>query len=132
LTVTERSPKLFDYLAGAILTNGLAMMAIYLAAWELLFQYLLIPLWFVAAGVSSYLVCMRTTKNHLITGIKTAVISIVMGFFMVPTLQNIDLGSLFIILICYIIGSIGGAYYALREQLKRKKKAAISPPNIEP
>ncbi len=60
--------------------------------------------------------------------VKTAVISIVLGFFMVPTLQNLDLGSLIIILVCFLIGSIGGAYYALREQLKRKKKAAITPP----
>ncbi|MCX6648819.1 MAG: hypothetical protein NTV61_05460 [Candidatus Bathyarchaeota archaeon] len=132
MTTTERSPKLFDYFAGAILTNGLAMIAIYLAAWELLFQYLLIPLWFVAAGVSTYLVCMRTTKNHLLTGAKTAVLSIVLGFFMVPTLQGLDLGILALVLVCYLIGSIGGAYYALREQLKMKKKAAMSPPNVEP
>jgi hypothetical protein len=132
LTVTERTPKIFDYFAGAILTNGLATIAIYLAAWELLFQYLLIPLWFLSAGVSTYLVCMRTTKNHLVTGGKTALLSIVIGFLMVPTLQSIDLGSLALILICYLIGSIGGAYYALREQLKRKKKAALSPPAVEP
>ena len=132
MTTTERSPKLFDYFAGAILTNGLAMIAIYLAAWELLFQYLLIPLWFVAAGVSAYLVCMRTTKNHLLTGAKTAVLSIVLGFFMVLMLQGLDLGILALVLVCYLIGSIGGAYYALREQLKMKKKAAMSPPNVEP
>jgi hypothetical protein len=105
--------------------------AIYLAAWELLFQYLLIPLWFLAAGISTYLVCMRTTKNHLLTGAKTAVLSIVTGFFMVPTLQSLEFGTLFMIFICYLIGSIGGAYYALREQLKRKPKVTISPTKAE-
>jgi len=132
LTLPERSPKLFDYIAGAILTNGLSMVAVYLAAWEILFQYLMIPLWFVAAGVSAYLVCMRTTKNHLVTGAKMAVLAIILGFFMVPTLQGLELGILAWILICYIIGSIGGAYYALRMQLNMKKKAAKSPPNVEP
>jgi hypothetical protein len=132
MTTFERSPKLFDYFAGAILTNGLAMVAIYLAAWELLFQYLLIPLWFVAAGLASYLVCMRTTKNHLVTGAKTAALSILLGFFMVPTMQSLDFGILGLVLVCYLVGSIGGAYYALREQLKRKKKAAMTPSSVEP
>jgi len=132
LTVTERTPKIFDYFAGAILTNSLATMAIYLADWEPFFQYLLLPLWCLAAGVSTYLVCMRTSTKHLITGAKTAVLSIIIGFIMVPVLQNFDLGILAIILICYLVGSIGGAYYSLREQLKLKKKATMSPPAVEP
>jgi hypothetical protein len=132
LTLPERTPKIFDYIAGAILTNGLAMVAVYLAAWEILFQYLLIPLWFIASGVSAYLVCMRTTRNHLVTGGKMAVLAIIMGFFMVPTLQNVDLSSLVLILVSYIVGSVGGAYYALRTQLKMKKKAALSLAHVEP
>ena len=132
MTLPERSPKLFDYFAGAILTNGLAMIAIYLAAWELIFQYLLIPLWFVAAGVSAYFVCMRTSKNHLVTGAKTAVFSIILGFFMVPTLQSLDFGVLGLVLVCYLVGSIGGSYFALRKQLKMKSKAAMKPSTLEP
>ena len=132
MTLPERSPKLFDYFAGAILTNGLAMIAIYLAAWELIFQYLLIPLRFVAAGISAYLVCMRTSKNHLVTGAKTAVFSIILGFFMVPTLQSLDFGVLGLVLVCYLVGSIGGSYFALRKQLKMKSKAAMKPSTVEP
>ena len=132
MTLPERSPKLFDYFAGAILTNGLAMIAIYLAAWELIFQYLLIPLWFVAAGISAYLVCMRTSKNHLVTGAKTAVFSTILGFFMVPTLQSLDFGVLGLVLVCYLVGSIGGSYFALRKQLKMKSKAAMKPSTVEP
>ncbi len=132
MTAPERTPKLFDYFAGAILTNGLATAAIYLAAWEILFQYLLIPLILLAAAVATYLVCMRTTKNHLVTGGKTAILSILLGFVMVPTMQSLELASLILILVCYIVGSIGGAYWALREQLKRKKKAAVSTPAVEP
>jgi uncharacterized membrane protein HdeD (DUF308 family) len=132
LTDVERKPKLFDYFAGAILTNGLATAAIYLAAWELLFQYLLIPLLFLAAGVATYLVCMRTTRNHLVTGAKTAVVSIILGFIMVPTMQSLELSSLTLILVCYLGGSIGGAYYALRTQMKARKKAAVSATIVEP
>lgn len=132
MATTERKPKLFDYFAGAILTNGLATVAIYLAAWETLFQYLLIPLWFISAGVATYLVCMRTTSNHLATGAKTAVFSILIGFIMVPVMQSLEIASIALILVCYLVGSIGGAYYALRTQLKAKKKAAMTPPNVEP
>jgi uncharacterized membrane protein HdeD (DUF308 family) len=128
----ERSPKLFDYFAGAILTNGLGTMAIYLAAFEPFFQYLLIPLWCLAAAISTYLVCMRTSKDHLLTGVKTAVVSIALGVIMVPTMQGLELGSLVLILGCFLLGSIIGAYYALREQLKRKKQAMVPPPIVEP
>ncbi len=129
MVVADRTPKLLDYLAGAILTNGLASVAIYLAVFEPFFQYFLIPLWCLSAGIATYLVCMRTSKQHLITGAKTAVISIVLGVVMVPTLQGLELGNILLLLICFFVGSIGGAYYALREQLKRKKQSAMPPPN---
>jgi len=128
----ERSPKIFDYFAGAILTNGLGTMAIYLAAFEPFFEYLLIPLWCLAAAVSTYLVCKRTTKDHLLTGVKAAVASIALGVVMMPTMQGLEIGSLVLIFVCFLIGSIIGAYYALKEQLKRKKQAAIPPSTVEP
>ncbi len=130
--MADRTPKLLDYFAGALLTNGLASMVIYLALFEPFFQYLLIPLWCLSAGIATYLVCMRTSKQHLITGAKTVVISIVIGVFMIPTLEGLELGSLILIIVCFIIGGIGGAYYALREQLKRKKQSAVPPPTVEP
>ncbi len=131
MTAKVLTPKIFDYFAGAILTNGLATMAIYLAVWEPFFQYLLIPLWFLAAGVPAYLVCMRTSKEHLIVGAKTAVVSIALGVVMIPTLQGLDLGTIALILLCFLIGSVGGAYYALREQIQRQKKAAAAPQPVE-
>ena len=109
------------------MTNGLGTMAIYLAAFEPFFQYLLIPLWCLAAAVSTYLVCMRTTKDHLLTGVKAAVASIALGVAMMPAMQGLEIGSLVLIFICFLIGSVIGAYYSLREQLKRKKRAAIPP-----
>ena len=132
MAVEERKPKLIDYLAGAILTNGLATLAIYLAVFEPLFGYLLIPLWCLSAGVASYLVCIRTTKEHLLTGVKTAVISMVLGVIMVPTLSGLDLWGILLILVCFFIGSIGGAYYALRRQLRMKKLHDTPPPKPEP
>ena len=132
MAVVDRTPKLMDYLAGAILTNGLASVAIYLAIFHPFFQYTLIPFWCLSAGIATYLVCMRTSKQHLLTGAKTAVISILLGVIMVPTLQGLDLSSILLLLVCFFVGSIGGAYYALREQLMRKKQSTITPPTVEP
>ena len=132
MAVEERKPKLLDYLAGAILTNGLASVAIYLAVFHVFFQYTLIPFWVLSAGIATYLVCMRTSTQHLLTGAKTAVVSIILGVIMVPTLQGLNLGSILLLLVCFFIGSIGGAYYALREQLKRKKQPPTPIPPVEP
>ena len=132
MTVKERTPKLFDYIAGAILTNGLATMALYLAAYEPFFQLLLIPLWCFSAGVATYLVCMRTSKGHLLIGVKTAVLSVVFGVVIIPTLENLDLGQLLIVLVCFLVGAFGGAFYALRGQLKQPKKVPAPPSAAEP
>lgn len=114
------------------MTNGLGTMAIYLAVYEPFFEFLLMPLWCLAAAVSTYLVCTRTSKDHLLTGVKAAVASIAVGVVMMPTMQGLEISSLILIFVCYLVGSIIGAYYALREQLKRKKQTAIPPLTNEP
>ena len=114
------------------MTNGLATITIYLAAWALLFQYLLLPLWCLVSGLSTYLVCMKTSTKHLVTGMKMTALSIIIGFFMVPTLQNFDLGNFGILLLCYLIGGIGGAYYSLKTQLQGHTKGAVTPQAIGP
>ena len=132
MTVIERKPVLFDFFAGAILTNGLSTMALYLAAYEPFFILLLIPLWCLAAAVSSYLVCKRTSRDHLIVGVKTALISIALGVITIPTFQTLDLGQIIVTLACFLVGSIGGAYVALRDQLKRGKSTVNTPQDVEP
>jgi len=132
LTVIERRPTLFDYVAGAILMNGLATMALYVAVYLSLIEFLLIPLWFLAAGVSAYLVCRRTTKQHLMVGIKTAVLSIVVGVVMLPTFGSLELPQIVMVLICYLVGSFGGAYYALKQQMRMEKPTNATPFKVEP
>jgi len=51
---------------------------------------------------------------------------------MVPTLQSLEFGVLGLVLVCYLVGSIGGSYFALRKQLKMKSKAAMKPSTVEP
>jgi uncharacterized membrane protein YoaK (UPF0700 family) len=118
---------LFDYFAGAILMNGLAAMVIFLSPSGLLS----IPLWFFAAGVSAYLVCRRATKQHLIVGIKTAAVSIVLGVVMIPTFSTLEISQIITVLICYFVGSVVGAYYALKQQLRIEKPTTLTPPAAE-
>ncbi len=128
----DRIPKLMDNLAGTILTNGLASVAIYLSLFEPFFELALIPLWCISAGVATYLVCMRTTRQHLLTGVKTAAVSIILGVLLVPTLKGLNLGSILVVLACFFVGSVGGAYYALREQLRRRKHIVSPSPLVGP
>ena len=86
MAIAEKKPKLIDYFAGAILTNGLASVAIYLAAFHVLLPvYSSSPSGSSPRAIATYLVCMRTSKQHLLTGAKTAVVSIILGVIMVPT-----------------------------------------------
>ena len=108
--------------------NGLAAMVIILSPSGLLD----IPLWFFAAGVSAYLVCRRTMKQHLMVGIKTAALSIVLGVVMIPTFPTLELPQIVAVLICYFVGSVVGAYYALKQQLRVEKPTDSTPSTIEP
>ncbi len=128
MTVIERHPTLFDYFAGAILMNGLAAMVLLLSQSGLLY----IPLWFFSAGISAYLVCRRTTKQYLMVGIKIAALSIVLGVVIIPTFVSLELPQIVTVLICYFVGSVVGAYYALKQQLSMKKPTASNPTTVEP
>jgi hypothetical protein len=75
---------------------------------------------------------MKTSTKHLVTGVKMTALSIMIGFFMVPTLQSFDLGNFGILLLCYLVGGIGGAYYSLKTQLKGNTKVVVTPQAIEP
>jgi hypothetical protein len=59
-----------------------------------------------ATARATYIVCLRTSKKHLLTGAKTAVFSIVIGIIMVPTLQGLDLDSILLLQVCFFVGSI--------------------------
>jgi ABC-type transport system involved in cytochrome c biogenesis permease component len=75
---------------------------------------------------------MRTTRQHLLTGVKTAAVSTILGVPLIPLLQRLDLGNILVILACFFVGSIGGAYSALRTQLRRRKYIASPSPLAGP
>lgn len=122
----ERSPTLTDYLAGVVLTNGLAVMALNVAVYVSFLSGLLIPFWVVGSAAASYLVCTRTTKGHLVVGAKTAVASTIMGVLMIPAFTGAEFDSVVPVLACYLVGGVSGAYLALRDRMRRLREAATS------
>jgi hypothetical protein len=56
----------------------------------------------------------------------------VLGVIMGPLFEGLDLGKILLILVCFFIGGIGGAYYALRRQLRIGKLPVTPPPTTQP
>lgn len=121
-------PSLNDYLAGAILSNG------FIWIWNLMMGH--IPLLYkapvvllanvsyliyIAAGfTSSYLVCLRAEREHLIVGLKTTLLAWILSIlFMFSLPQNPNWSFPIALLICLTMGSIAGAYLALKRRMNK-------------
>lgn len=113
----ERKPILVDYLAGGVLTSSLVWVWLqlvhYIPNQIILFVY--VPMLVVLSGISTYIVCMKTSKDHINIGIRTALSSwLISVLFFLTVSFYFDLNILLILLICYVVGGLGGAYIALK------------------
>ena len=85
-----------------------------------------IPVYCLGSALSAYFVCQRTSKQHLVVGAKTAIVTFFLGIFMIGfTDFNIDL--LILLFVCYLVGGVGGSYLALKKQLDRGKTISAAP-----
>lgn len=134
----ERTPNLYDYLAGAILANGFVWI------WAQTLPHLKgIPVTLLAvisyiiylAGIiiTSYLVCKRTSSKHLFVGIKLAALTWVFSIFLMLSIAaNPTYGLAVALLIIFMGGGVAGAYLALRSTLRpRRKKSGASGSNLK-
>ena len=120
----EKTPNLNDYLAGAILANGVVWM------WAQALPYLKrVPVTllaeasyiiYLAGGIgSSYLVCKRTSSKHLFVGIKLAALTWVFSILLMLTIAAEPTSGLAIALfVIFMGGGVAGAYLALRSSLR--------------
>lgn len=126
----EKSPRIFDYLAAGILANGLVYF------WQVILSFLpeleiLSILIFLAIGfVTSWLVLNRASKQHLkvgaIAGVASWTITVLM---MLGLTEGQNLVFISVLFGCFLVGGLAAAYYALRQQIKKKAKAdAVSNP----
>ncbi len=120
----ERSPTYTDYVAGIILTNGLAVMSLDVAVYISFLSGLLVPFWVFGSAAASYLVCTRTTRGHLVVGAKTAVASTIVGVLMIPAFTGAELEAVVPVLACYLVGGMLGSYLALRDRMRRLRAAS--------
>ena len=130
-----RTPSATDYMAGAMLANGIVW--IWLQALDNLntiFSKAPIGLLadasfliYLAGGIiSSYLVCTRTTSGHLLVGLKLSALAWVISlFFVLTSPAEPTLGFVLALLACFVAGGVAGAYLALRRMLRRT--GAVSP-----
>lgn len=130
-----RTPSTTDYLAGAMLANGVVW--IWLQSLDnLSTMFSKVPLGllvdasfliYLAGGVvSSYLVCMRTTSGHLLVGVKLSALAWVISlFFVLTSPAEPTLGFVLSLLVCFVAGGVAGAYLALKRMLRRT--GAVSP-----
>jgi hypothetical protein len=132
LTEKERTPSFYDFFAAAILANGIALLWDYVLSVIPSFILLSLPVYIMAGFVSSYLVCKRTTKKHLIVGFKTVVGASLMSILMIGSVATeINVGTVFILIACYFIGGTVAAYLTLRRQLKIVKTETESKTKTE-
>ena len=123
-----RNPTLTDYMAGTMLANGFVWI------WSMILSYFpdlisRIPIVILAvtayaiyisgSAVSSYLVCKRTSSNHLMIGLKLAGLAWLFSLIMMlSSTTGPTLGSAVMLLVCYLAGGLAGAYMALRSELR--------------
>ena len=129
MTNLKKTPSLFDYFAGAVLANGIVVLWGDLIAFQPLLVLTAIPVYCLAAGLASYFVCQRISGQHLSVGLRTAIADIGVGLLIMTGFSNdINLGLILILLVCYIFGGIGGAYLVLRGTIKGRNLSSLAPP----
>jgi len=120
-----RKPSLTDYMAGGMLTNGVvwiwSMFLTYVLKVQtsktsmvvLLISYLIYLGGSVAA---SYLVCQRSSSNHIIVALKTSAAGWIFTLFFMFSYVQVSLGTVIILLITFAVGGLIGAYLALKKR----------------
>lgn len=124
---SKREPSIIDYLAGGMLASGIlyfwpqVVSIIPALAWLSMLVYIM------SGIVSSYFVCSKASRSHLMAGMKNAVVSWIFSMVLLITIiETPSIGFALTLLISLIIGGVMGSYLALKRTLRDLK------PNIEP
>lgn len=120
----QRAPNLNDYLAGAILANGFVWI------WAQALPHLSwIPFTLLAEAsyviylsggiVASYLVCKRASSKQLTVGLKFAALAWAFSLILMLSITaEPTIGLAVVLLVCFAMGGVAGAYLALRSRLR--------------
>ena len=129
-----KQPNINDYVAGAMLANGVVwvwMQALPLfieSADQLIVAAIAELSWvvFIFGGyISSRQVCKRADEKHLLVGLKLAAVSWVMGIFIMFTLAPMpDVRLMMALLICFAAGGALGGYMTVRARLRSRRQVS--------
>jgi len=124
-----REPNTYDYLAGAMLANGIVWIWLQaLATFKGLFSQIPVGIladisyviYLAGATIASKQVCKRADSKHLVVGLKFAGFSWAMALFMMMSMApQPTMGLVITFLVCFAAGGIAGAYWVIRDRLKK-------------
>ena len=123
--------RLNDLLAGAMLTNG------FIWSWMIglrlfptisgnldvrILTYLSFMMYLLSSYVSSYFVCKRVSRGHLIISLKLTFLSWIFSVILMFLVYNApSIGLSLSLLASFFMGDIAGAYMILRLRLRSQK-----------
>lgn len=127
----KSKPELNDYIAGAMLANGIVWTWLQaLSSMSGFFSRISIGLladmsfviYLLAGIVASYQVCRKASYGHLIVGVKFAAFAWAFSLFiMLSMLLEPTIGMATVLLVCFTAGGIVGTYLSLKSRLRRTR-----------
>lgn len=128
---TPREPTGNDYMAGAILANGIIwlwMQSLTLFSGftnrispSILADFTAVTI-VVAGFISSQQVAKRSDRNQLIVALRSALYSWAGSLLMMLTAPNASITFALILLVCLLAGSVVGSYMLIRMRINERKK----------
>ena len=126
-----REPNNTDYLAGAMLANGVIwiwMQALSLIGEDVfivpkgLLTDLSFLIYIFAGYIAASQVCKRADTQHLIVGLRTAGYASVMALvIMLTMISQLNIGIVVSISICLFAGGVLGGYMFVRKRLQKRR-----------
>jgi len=129
-----RQPNINDYVAGAMLANGVVWI------WKQALPYVLqgadqlivsltadvsLVVFLLGAYIASRQVCKRADEKHLLAAAKLAVAAWAMSLFIMFTFPSEpDFSLAFPLLVCFAVGSVLGGYMTVRDRLRKRRGAS--------
>ena len=124
-----REPNTYDYLAGAMLANGIVWIWLQaLTTFKGLFSQIPVGIladisyviYLAGATIASKQVCKRADSKHLVVGLKFAGFSWAMALFMMMSMApQPTMGLVITFIVCFAAGGIAGAYWVIWDRLKK-------------
>jgi len=130
-TTTSTEPTSNDYMAGAILANGIIWLWLQSLQMFSGFTSRISPsiladftaVTIVVAGfISSQQVAKRSERNQLIVALRSALYSWAGSLFMMLTSPNASITFSLILLVCLLVGGVLGSYMLIQMRINERKR----------